>query len=45
MWFVLLGFGARALGRFFARPAAWRVLDGLIALTMLALAVMLVLRG
>ena len=45
VWFVLLGFGARALGRFFARPAAWRVLDGLIALTMLALAVMLLLRG
>ncbi|GMA29359.1 LysE/ArgO family amino acid transporter [Arenivirga flava] len=44
-WFALLGFGARALGRFFARPGAWRVLDGLIAVTMLALAVLLLVRG
>ncbi|MBX7554683.1 LysE/ArgO family amino acid transporter [Streptomyces sp. NPDC004232] len=36
-WFTALGFGARLLGRFLARPAAWRVLDGLVAVTMLAL--------
>jgi L-lysine exporter family protein LysE/ArgO len=36
-WFAALGFGARLLGRFLARPAAWRVLDGLVAVTMLAL--------
>ncbi|WP_369387061.1 LysE/ArgO family amino acid transporter [Streptomyces sp. CG1] len=36
-WFSALGFGARLLGRFLARPAAWRVLDGLVAVTMLAL--------
>ncbi|AKJ15102.1 amino acid transporter [Streptomyces incarnatus] len=36
-WFAALGFGARLLGRFLARPAAWRVLDGLVALTMPAL--------
>ncbi|MGJ5749323.1 L-lysine exporter family protein LysE/ArgO [Streptomyces puniciscabiei] len=36
-WFAALGFGARLLGRFLARPAAWRVLDGLVALTVLAL--------
>ncbi|GGV04961.1 amino acid transporter [Streptomyces filipinensis] len=36
-WFAALGFGARLLGRFLARPAAWRVLDGLVAATMLAL--------
>ncbi|MFE3638390.1 LysE/ArgO family amino acid transporter [Streptomyces cellostaticus] len=42
-WFAALGFGARLLGRFLARPAAWRVLDGLIAVTMLALGAALVL--
>ncbi|MFE8949024.1 LysE/ArgO family amino acid transporter [Streptomyces sp. NPDC007856] len=36
-WFAALGFGARLLGRFLARPTAWRVLDGLVAVTMLAL--------
>lgn len=40
-WFAALGFGARLLGRFLARPAAWRVLDGLVATTMIALGVML----
>ncbi len=44
-WFALLGFGARGLGRFFARPSAWRVLDGIIAITMLALAALLLVRG
>ncbi|MQY37670.1 hypothetical protein SRB17_56740 [Streptomyces sp. RB17] len=34
-WFAALGFGARLLGRFLARP--WRVLDGLVAVTMPAL--------
>ncbi len=38
LWFVLLGYGARVLSPWFARPAAWRVLDGVVALTMLALA-------
>ncbi|WP_328483840.1 LysE/ArgO family amino acid transporter [Streptomyces sp. NBC_00377] len=41
-WFVTLGFGARLLGRFLTRPAAWRVLDGLVAATMIALGVTLV---
>ncbi|MEW2515694.1 LysE/ArgO family amino acid transporter [Streptomyces sp. NPDC046870] len=41
-WFAALGFGARLLGRFLARPGAWRVLDGLVALTMLALGTTLV---
>lgn len=45
IWFALLGFGARGLGRFFARPSAWRVLDGIIAVTMLVLAVLLLVRG
>jgi L-lysine exporter family protein LysE/ArgO len=39
VWFTTLGFGARRLRRRFAAPAAWRVLDGLIAVTMLGLAV------
>ncbi|MFD9392110.1 LysE/ArgO family amino acid transporter [Streptomyces sp. NPDC060000] len=41
-WFVALGFGARLLGRFLTRPAAWRVLDGLVAATMITLGVTLV---
>lgn len=36
-WFVALGFGARLLSGFFARPSSWRVLDGLVATTMLVL--------
>jgi L-lysine exporter family protein LysE/ArgO len=34
IWFVGLGLGARALRGFFARPAAWRALDSVIALFM-----------
>ncbi|MBL1108899.1 amino acid transporter [Streptomyces sp. 5-8] len=41
-WFTALGFGARLLGRFLARPGAWRVLDGLVAVTMLALGATLI---
>ncbi|POX58905.1 amino acid transporter [Streptomyces sp. Ru62] len=41
-WFAALGFGARLLGRFLARPGAWRLLDGLVALTMLVLGATLV---
>ncbi|NUS74037.1 MAG: amino acid transporter [Corynebacteriales bacterium] len=33
-WFAALGYGARLLTRYFTRPASWRVLDGLIAITM-----------
>lgn len=43
LWFTLLGFGARLLAPVFARPIAWRVLDGLIAVVMIVLAAMLVL--
>ena len=38
-WFTALGYGARALAPLFARPAAWRVLDLVIAATMWSLAV------
>ncbi|HMP12024.1 LysE/ArgO family amino acid transporter [Hydrogenophaga sp.] len=41
-WFSLLGFGARWLAPWFARPRAWQVLDGLIGLVMWLLAVLLV---
>jgi L-lysine exporter family protein LysE/ArgO len=37
-WFSALGYGARRLAPLFARPAAWRVLDAGIGLTMLVLA-------
>lgn len=40
-WFGLLGFGARALTPVFARPASWRVLEALVALTMWAIALSL----
>jgi L-lysine exporter family protein LysE/ArgO len=41
-WFSALGFGARLLGPIFARPAAWRVLDLAVGITMIVLAVGLV---
>lgn len=36
-WFFSLGYGARLLAPFFARPSAWRVLDMIIAAVMVAL--------
>ena len=38
LWFTALGFGARLLTPWFARPAAWRALDAVVALTMGTLA-------
>ncbi len=38
LWFTGLGYGARLLAPLFARPLAWRVLDLLLGLMMLALA-------
>ncbi|MFC3107038.1 LysE/ArgO family amino acid transporter [Undibacterium arcticum] len=38
LWFIALGFGARLLTPWFARPAAWRMLDGVIGLVMFGLA-------
>ena len=43
LWFGVLGFGARLLRRPFARPGAWRALDGAIALIMGATGVSLVM--
>jgi L-lysine exporter family protein LysE/ArgO len=44
-WFSALGFGARLLGRWLARPAAWRVLDALVAVVMITLGVLLIAGG
>lgn len=43
VWFSTLGFGARLLQPVFRNPRAWRVLDGCIALFMLALCLLLLL--
>lgn len=45
LWFTALGYGARLLRPVFARPGAWRVLDGIIAAVMVTLAASLVLTG
>ncbi|WP_370588805.1 LysE/ArgO family amino acid transporter [Pseudonocardia sp. C8] len=37
-WFAGLGYGAARLAGLFARPVAWRVLDGVVAAVMLGLA-------
>jgi len=42
-FFFALGFGARLLGPLFAQPVSWRILDGLIALTMWGIAAKLLL--
>lgn len=42
LWFGLLGYGARWLAPRFARPRAWQMLDGLVGLTMMMLAALLV---
>lgn len=41
LWFTAIGYGARWLAPWFARPAAWRGLDTVIGLTMLLLAALL----
>lgn len=41
LWFAALGFGARWLAPWFARPRAWQVLDALIGVTMWLLAALL----
>lgn len=42
VFFFSLGYGARLLSPIFANPQAWRILDGVIALTMWAIAAKLV---
>ncbi|WP_344290924.1 LysE/ArgO family amino acid transporter, partial [Agromyces lapidis] len=43
VWFFALAYGARLLGRVLATPRAWRILDGVIAVVMFAIAASLVL--
>ncbi|MEY4755137.1 MAG: hypothetical protein RJA34_35 [Pseudomonadota bacterium] len=42
LWFCMLGFGARWLAPWFARPRAWQVLDAFIAVTMGVLSLLMV---
>lgn len=42
LWFSVLGIGARHLGRFLSGAWSWRVLDGVVAGTMVVVAGMLV---
>ena len=39
LWFAGLGYGARLLAPWFQRPAAWRVLDAVVAIVMAVLGV------
>ena len=39
VWFSCLGFGARSLAGFMARPVTWRILDASIGIVMLVVAV------
>ncbi|MFB7892561.1 L-lysine exporter [Microbacterium sp. NPDC056044] len=43
IWFFGLAFGARLLGRWLSTPRAWRILDAVIAVVMIALGISLVL--
>jgi L-lysine exporter family protein LysE/ArgO len=43
VWFVSLGLGARRLAGLFAKPVTWRMLDCVIAVTMVGLGVLLLL--
>ncbi len=45
LWFASLGFGARLLRPFFARPLSWRILDAFIALVMLGLGARMAIWG
>ena len=38
IWFGVLGYGARALTRFFATPRSWQILDWIIVVVMLVIA-------
>ena len=41
LWFLALGYGATRLARLFAKPVAWKWIDGMAGTTMLALSVSL----
>ncbi|MFD3325114.1 LysE/ArgO family amino acid transporter [Streptomyces sp. NPDC058701] len=44
-WFAALGYGARLLSGLLSRPAAWRVLDGLVAAMMVTMGGLLLARA
>lgn len=44
VFFFALGFGARLLAPFFAKPASWRVLDAAVGVLMWAIAITLILQ-
>ena len=44
-WFTALGVGAQRLGPLLARPSAWRILDGVIAVVMAALGITLIVQA
>ncbi|MFD7261354.1 LysE/ArgO family amino acid transporter [Streptomyces sp. NPDC059874] len=44
-WFSTLGYGARLLSGLLSRPSAWRVLDGLVAATMVTMGGLLLARA
>lgn len=39
IWFIALGYGASRLSRLFAKPVAWKWIDGIAGTTMLGLSV------
>jgi len=43
VWFAALGYGARYVGRWLSGPRAWRFLDAVIAVVMIAIAVSLIM--
>ncbi|MEM7711217.1 MAG: LysE family transporter, partial [Pseudomonadota bacterium] len=43
LFFIILGYGASFMRPFFARPTAWQVLDGIIAVVMWGIALGLIL--
>ncbi|NNK16954.1 MAG: LysE family transporter, partial [Sulfitobacter sp.] len=43
VFFFTLGFGARLVTPFFAKPVSWQVLDGIIAVTMWGIAAKLLI--
>jgi L-lysine exporter family protein LysE/ArgO len=43
VWFAALGYGARYLGRWLSGPRAWRFLDAVIAVVMIAIAASLIM--
>ncbi|MEO3432675.1 LysE/ArgO family amino acid transporter [Inquilinus sp. CAU 1745] len=43
-WFFALGYGARILTPLFRKPVSWRVLDGVVALVMFAIAARLLMQ-